>query len=321
MPTLTKATLSLFIYEGLSSNAPSSPQYTLTKEKIEGQNGIVFEIAELVRDYLEHDFDNDYNAVTRWVKASTTLYDEGGSEFAYGSPVVEYFIAKDGYGYFEDEINPQLSRTVLQTSNVIYLKEGEAGRIPVFAEDTTIVSIDGSNISISDNGDSSQKIQYPSIPSGTSSVTVGSKTIKVETICEPKYTPYKVTYVNKYGAYQDLWFFLRSDQETAIKDKRYFQNTINLTNLTYATNSGQEKRYDIRTSKKINLNTGYVNEEVDNDIQELLQSENVWIRYENKTLPTIPTLQSHEHKTHLNDRLINYTISFDFAFEKINNIR
>ena len=56
-------------------------------------------------------------------------------------------------------------------------------------------------------------------------------------------------------------------------------------------------------------------------IEELFLSENVWIRYEGKTLPVIPTSKQLAYKTQLNDNVINYTVDFDFAFDKINNIR
>ena len=56
-------------------------------------------------------------------------------------------------------------------------------------------------------------------------------------------------------------------------------------------------------------------------IEELFLSENVWIRYEGKTLPVIPTSKAIAFKTSLNDKLIDYTVNFDFAFDKVNNVR
>ena len=50
-------------------------------------------------------------------------------------------------------------------------------------------------------------------------------------------------------------------------------------------------------------------------------SENVWLRLENKTLSVIPKTKSFTFKTSVNDNVINHTVDFDFAFDKINNIR
>ena len=60
---------------------------------------------------------------------------------------------------------------------------------------------------------------------------------------------------------------------------------------------------------------------INQTIEELFFTENVWIRYEGKTLPIIPKTKSLQYKTSLNDKLINYTVDFDFAFDKINNVR
>jgi len=69
------------------------------------------------------------------------------------------------------------------------------------------------------------------------------------------------------------------------------------------------------------MNTGFVSEIMNQTIEELFYSENVYIRYENKTLAVIPKSKSLQYKTSLNDKLINYTVEFDFAFDRINNVR
>ena len=56
-------------------------------------------------------------------------------------------------------------------------------------------------------------------------------------------------------------------------------------------------------------------------IEELFLSENVWIRYNSKTLPILPQTKTMQKKTSLNDKLIDYTVDFKFAFNKINNVR
>jgi len=69
------------------------------------------------------------------------------------------------------------------------------------------------------------------------------------------------------------------------------------------------------------MNTGFIKENMNQTIEELFYSENVYIRYENKTLAVIPKSKSLQYKTSLNDKLINYTVDFDFAFDRINNVR
>ena len=47
---------------------------------------------------------------------------------------------------------------------------------------------------------------------------------KVENIEECKYNPYKVTFVNKFGALQDLWFFKRSNLSLSTNKRRIVQS-------------------------------------------------------------------------------------------------
>ena len=77
MATLKTANLEIYIYSGTSgSYSDSDLKYTLQKEIISGETKIVFEFAELVRDYLTMTFNNDYTSVTVWVTTIATLIDE-----------------------------------------------------------------------------------------------------------------------------------------------------------------------------------------------------------------------------------------------------
>ena len=56
-------------------------------------------------------------------------------------------------------------------------------------------------------------------------------------------------------------------------------------------------------------------------LEELFLSESAWIRWEGKTLPVIISSKDMTLKNVLNDKLIDYTVGFEFAFNKINNVR
>lgn len=324
---IKSATLKVYIYDGaLGGYSNGDLKYTLSKDRITGKSNIVFEISELVRDYIEHNFNDDYLCTAKWVTTSKTIVD-AATENEY-APIVENFVLLDGFGTFEDEINPQLSDNALITTTDIYLPEGTAGKLPIFAEGVGKVTIDSTDTEITDSGNSNQKIQYLDIPADSSLIQVYDtddttllKTITVHNICEPKFTPYKVTFVNKFGAYQDLYFFKRTTETFSVEDDSYQINSIKTASLTYGTNAGQRQRYNVNGQTSLKVNTGFIKETAVSAIEELFLSENVWIRYEGKTLPVIPKTKSFTQKTSLNDRLIDYTVDFDFAFNKINNVR
>ncbi len=321
--------LQIYVYSGTSGNYASTDlRYTLQNSIIGDDTNVVFEISELIRDYINISFNDDYLCNAKWVTTIATLLDENGTVFTYGSPVTNTYLAVEGYGFFEDSANPELSRNALISANTIYLPENTAGKLPIFAEGVGKVIIDSATTQITDTGDSTQKIQYITIPANSSTIQVYDtddatlkKTINVINVCEPKYTPLKVTFVNKYGAFQDQYFFKKSTESFQVTDETYKRNTIDVSTATYAKNEAQKERYNSNATKSITLNTGFINEDSNSSIEELFLSENVFLRQGTETLPIIPKTKSFTFKTSLNDKLANYTVDFDFAFNKINNVR
>ena len=327
--SLKSIDLQIYIYEGTSgSYTDADLKYTIQKAVVGTDTNVVFEIAELVRDYLTLTFNNDYLSRAVWVTTVATAIDENDVVFTYGSPITNTYLAFDGYGFFEDEVNPALSSHALITANTIYLPENVAGKIPVFAEGVGKVTIDSVDTQVTDNGNTNQKIQYITIPANSSLIQVYGtddatllKTVNVNNVCEPKFTPFKITFVNKHGAYQDLYFFKKSVESMSVTDETYKKNTISSSTVSYPVYKGQEERYNTNAKKSISLNTGFINEDSNTSIEELFLSEQVWIRYESQTLPVIPKTKSLTFKTSVNDRLANYKVDFDFAFNAINNVR
>ena len=326
---LGSVTLRLYVYSGTeNSYSDADLRYTLSKNIISGQSNIVLEIAELVRDYLDITFNGTYTSHTKWVSAVVNYFDTDGDEYTYSNPQTFNFVALDGYGYFEDGINPELERHTLISANNIYLPEGTAGKLPIFAEGVGKVRIDSSDTEITDNGNSNQKIQYITIPADSSTIQVYDtddttllKTITVNNICEPKFTPYKVVFQNKFGALQDLWFFKKTTESFNVTDETFKRNIIDSGTVTYNLDETQNQRYNVNGKTRLTLNTGFLKENMNQTIEELFLTENAWVDYGGNILPIIPSSKSMTFKTSLNDRLTDYTIDFEFGFDKINNIR
>jgi len=365
--SLASATLSLYIYTGTFTTDKGAAKYTITKNEISTNNYVVFEIAELVRDYLDIEFDGEYDSQTVWVEADVEMFDAiNGGGSSLGTTSTDY-IAFDGYGYFEDAINPELSRTYLQSNNTIFRLDDQNVRVPVFTEDTDSVTyrykgetkrtdlissstntngqIEYITVSGSDNTDTYQ--QRVLADGGTleltecldaflDSIDIGlvdelyinsdSGTQIVKIVTEPcsKYEPYKVTFVNKFGALQDIWFTLKSTESLNTTGETYKSNVVDFGTLTYDTYKPQVAQYNKLGKESITLNTNYLSEEYNEVIKQLMMSEQVWLTKltdEELVLGIIPKTQSVTYKTSLNDRLVQYTVDFDYAFDKINTVR
>lgn len=143
--------------------------------------------------------------------------------------------------------------------------------------------------------------------------------LKVVNIEECKQTPFKVTFINKFGALQDLWFFKASKISLTTTKEEYKGNI--LVDGSYSVSEHQNKILNKQGKEKLTLNTGFYIEEYNEVFRQLQLSEKVWIEIDSVTLPIDITSSSMAFKTVLNDGLISYTIETEFAFDTINSVR
>ena len=130
---------------------------------------------------------------------------------------------------------------------------------------------------------------------------------------ECKYTPVECTFINRYGGWEVLTFFKQQTNTIAVKgtDYKLTQDTIN-----YNTSIGQFKTFNLNGKQTIKLNTGFVDENYSELITDLLLSETVLLDGKPVTVKT----QGSDLKTSLKDKLINYEMEFEYAYNFINDI-
>ena len=103
--TLSSASMELYIYSGtFTTDKPASATYTISKDVIASNNYVIFEVTELIRDYLITEY-GAYSIDGVWVESDITLTK---SDTTTETDNTDY-LAFDGYGYFEDGVNPRTS--------------------------------------------------------------------------------------------------------------------------------------------------------------------------------------------------------------------
>ena len=143
---IATATLNLYIYTGtfVANASVANPKYTITKSVVTS-GYIVFEVAELIRDYLDITFNGTYDSQVVWVNAIISTTVSSGSATATVKPDnTNGFVAFDGYGYYEDGANPTNAKTIdtgsLQSNQVIFRLNDENVRVPVYTGITDSVT-------------------------------------------------------------------------------------------------------------------------------------------------------------------------------------
>ena len=140
---LTSATLSLYIYTGTftanGSVAAGTLRYSITKKPLGTNTFVVYEVSELIRDYLEIEFNGSYDSDVVWINAIPTSNGTGSINVTPDN--TNGFVGLDGYGYFEQGANPTLSTNLLQSNRTIFALDDNLFRVPVFVQGTNSVSL------------------------------------------------------------------------------------------------------------------------------------------------------------------------------------
>ena len=353
---LTQVDMELYVYTGTQTTSRDN-LFVLTSFAV--SENVTFEISEIVRDYLLQTFDGDYTTETVWVDYRTKNYIGGaaGSFTNYtqltGFDGYGYF--EDGANPENDSTVLQSNRTILkladtpavvpvylnQTVTISYLLNGvvlktSTGLASNSSSQQIKYATNGVNGAdmfedrvIQDGGTFESNVCLTAFEDEFALLAVdeirvsdedGNLTIiTVQDIEECKYQPYKLTFVNKYGALQSIWFFKRTNEVLTTKTEKFKRNII--VNGSYNTSRHQQKILTKNGSEKLTLNTGFYPEEYNDVFKQMQLSEDCWIEINSQTLPINVSSSSLNYKTHLNDKLINYTIEVEFAFDTINNIR
>jgi hypothetical protein len=158
-------------------------------------------------------------------------------------------------------------------------------------------------------------------------------TFNMEVVCEQYYTPVRIGWINKYGEYDYMNFYKRSDQTFTTEERLYQPELNGWNNSQFSINQYEtnQQRYIVDANQTLIVNSGWIEEGYNNIIKQLLVSPEIdWI-YDQSQIRTRPggdpftgsvildaqnsiplTMKTSnlEFKTHTNNKLIQYTIEF-----------
>ena len=351
--------INITVFGGLSNSTEVCDDlyatYSLQKKPLGTEDSVSFDISEIVNDHIEQIFTGTYAAAKSsiWVTVATSPRQADGQVVTGLTVTSNTFLAQEGFNKFKEGVNYTTEPIAMLSSTYIQNHKGSTITIPVNVERVTSVKWrSGTSVretdTFTDNGNQNQKIQFALFTSSTlldnALITYDSgstTTIILEQVEECKYPVNKITFVNRWGALQDLFFFKKST-ESLEATRETFNRSIfearavqldppetagdacqeSLTFNTYSTTAHAKKTFNANATESVVLNTGYVNELMNPYFEELMVSEYIWLTDSSANIfPVNLKESSFNKKTGLNDGLINYTMSFDKSFSLVNNIR
>ena len=312
------------------------PTYTLIKDA-DASTPTTFDYSELARDYL------NIASPSGSVPANQSVFlinlvlnfwdaaNAGGSQV--GSDTTLDVNGFDGYGTFYEGANPDMITTEFPAISNYSQVIGGTKTYTVFAPKNTTLVIP------SINGNGAGTVKYNNSSFNGTDVTINSIVVNINRIDCTKYTSslsgytesiddtgYPVLFINKYGAIQTEYFTLKTISKISSSRKSYNSNIVTASG-GYSINQHTKLNLDIQGKQEYTFNSFYLPEYYNNVFAEMLLSEKIWVRFRvpsTNTFTNVPInikTSSFTNKNSLNDKLIQFTFTFDMSFDYINNIR
>lgn len=154
--------------------------------------------------------------------------------------------------------------------------------------------------------------------------------------CEIKYEPIQLAYISKYGTWNYATFFKRSEETIDVTSQQYRTITGNVQDgaYRYGLHNPMYKKYNTNGKRRLTINSGFVAEEFKEVMEQILLSEYVLVVADstvtkdgstytytanNGTIAANVSTNSLVKKKSVNDKLIDYTLDLEYAFDEINS--
>tara|TARA_R100000541_G_scaffold6505_2_gene14110 strand:+ start:1485 stop:2555 length:1071 start_codon:yes stop_codon:yes gene_type:complete len=337
--TCEQFTLTIQIWDGDKASPEDTNEYKITYKNTSASAGShKININAMIQDYVEFNVPTSFSVVAgttikmgnnqAWVysfvqyDSSTTKFDEQTELMTLG-----YTYGDQGENYTavtDDFLLPVMDYKINRDGVFI---------VPFLVDEVTDndieVSFDGGAAAftntISATTNSSNAVQYLWIdmvndfPTAEQymSVTWKGTTINFDIYEEARYTPMDIMFQNKDGGMQTFTFFKDRKEETTITDSIYESNRGQGSQGYH-----QFLRYNVQARNSVSASTGFIHERENEIVQQILYSRRTWIYDPAKSVyrAVIVKDTSKQFKTQLTERLINYTMKFEYGYNQINNI-
>lgn len=340
---LIEASIEIYLSNTIGT-IPASPQYKLTKPIPSSDiTEIVFDISPYLREYINHSIpqqltDNiDQLNSNEYCYAFVETYKNTGTGLEFDTE--QNYIGVNGYTSFEDGSNYDNSSlgAFAESGTYYYHPEDTASSIGHVGllkyTGTSLItsavytnSVTGAVTTIDLNGAGSNPSQFRVIPRVLSANYYNGNNLKLKVgsnvlvnmdfnpIIECKYTPVKVDYIDKFGMWNFLWFFKSSNENISTTSKQY---NLKQSTWDFSPIYGVSKLINKTGRKTFTLNSGWMEEDSNFQIEELMLSERVLVDGKPSILKTDKT----ELFKHLNNKQFSYQMEFELAFDLIQNVK
>jgi hypothetical protein len=344
--------LNLRVWRGATTSRPTDATYTLEKEADKTSGKAVFEISELVKDYIVQG-DSIYALNTVWVETEVI-------DFTLAASTIETYLATEGYTIHTE--GAQTDKDSFTDSFVMLPKDmygnyrltGAAGETSMCQVMTNATNYTDWNVTENYADGTSTSYAYTPVLVGSSNSIIQTLLLTEDTVSvdfdldgetatlyhdlfdcnkyntplpedsltysRPLYynaslqRPVMLNYVNKYGAKNSFAFTLKHTEDITSTSESFKRNVVNYGSLS-TTNVEHASRKIVKASKQsFTINTDYINEYYVEQLEELILSEYVWASIAHISSGLIPVTIT-DKKIAKKNHLNDKLIQYTFTLE------
>ena len=319
--------IEIFIWN-LNTSAPTLPQYTLSKlVPASNVESVYFDISNYINEYIEI---INYNIVTNLVidldykmycSVNVKRYKLLGGTYVYTDTIgfdcfKGYIEQKNGInlGYSNYLLDQKSYNYYYSSSNVIPSGDITAyivsGFKVVYTNLRTSATITNT---ISSTGWKNIYRVHPTYLADGNKFEIIDNTLTVvatyyfQPVEECRYTPVTLDFINKYGAWQREFLFKNSTDSINVENQSYKNYRSNP--VYFNSQENLLTTFNTNGNESIKCNTGWVDEDFKDNLKQVLLSDRILI---NDRPATITTKQI-ELQKNINNKLINYSLDFQFT--------
>jgi len=284
--------------------------YTIIKN-VPDTNKAGIDVSELIKDYINISYTGSLPVGTsvpadwgvEWYAVINAYTGENATgSLVAGSPqLISTRDAYLGYAYYSDE-DPNFvysSTTPLISNYTLWYPDNTAGYF---------------------YSNESGTITRKTVSTSATSVSAGGQTITIKRFPCNKYDDVKLVFTNRYGMLQELYFFAKNTESTNFTREKYKSNVFDYAGI-YQKEDHQVRSFDVNAKTQYELSTGYISEDYNEFIKELMLSEQVWAHIGGEVRPVSVVDSNVTYRTSVNDKLVSYTVNIEQANDLISTMR
>lgn len=320
---------------------PTNPTYTLTKNVPSATNSLTtYNVSPFIREYINLSNTNAiYNTYNVDLNSSyyanvriKRIKDVSGTLSTLSNVTYKAF---DGFGLFTEGYNVDLGRVMLDEGTYTYHKpdmnnlssdENRAGDITIMTNVNDIARyrnlVDGTVTSETITTAGVRvfpRVHHTNLEDGNKFELVNSTfgvdfTATFKPVCEERYTPIFIDYINRHGAWSRTFLYKVSKTSFSASSKDFSSLHSDLVN--YSVREAQMSSFNFNGSESIEGNSGFVTEAYGEEVKQIMLSERILVNGKPAKIDT----KSIDVQKSINNKTINYKLKFKFANNYMNSI-